>query len=88
MEFTLLGAAFVAMNSGSLWAATVKPMRVSQIAQSAELIFVGTATKSASYWEDGRTTIRTYLTFTNLTVKKGKVAEYRVNMKVTFVLKD
>jgi hypothetical protein len=52
----------------------VLPMPFSEIVRGAELIAVATARSSFSRWEDDRRTIRTYVTFGDVTVHKGTLA--------------
>ena len=52
-------------------ATVVKPMFFSEIVSQSELIFVGTVSASESRHEDGKQTIRTYVTLTDLAVQKG-----------------
>ena len=51
----------------------VKPMFFSEIVGQSELIAVGTAVAATSRHEEGGNTIRTYVTFRDLAVQKGRV---------------
>ncbi len=51
---------------------TVVPLRVSEIQKKSELIFVGTAGKAETRFEEGKKTIRTYVPFRVLKILKGK----------------
>lgn len=53
----------------------VPPMFYSDIVKTADLIVTGTALRAESRIEEGGKTIRTYVTFANLTTHKGKTEQ-------------
>ena len=60
-----------AFLGGVATAATVKPMSWSELVARSDAIVAGTAVDTVSRYEEGGRTIRTYVTFTNLTTLKG-----------------
>ncbi len=60
-----------AATAAASMATVVKPMFFSEIVSKSELIFVGTVSASESRHEEGKKTIRTYVTLTDLAVQKG-----------------
>jgi len=61
-----------ALATASVLGAQVVPMRYSEIVKQAEVIAVGTVTKANSRHEEGGKTIRTYVKFEKLDLRKGK----------------
>jgi len=62
---------FIVFLAVSAPAATVKPLSWSELVARSDAIVVGTAVHAVSRYEEGGRTIRTYVTFNDLTLLKG-----------------